>query len=216
MMSQKHSFQIAVLVSGGGTTLKNLIDHRSKGLLHAEIRLVVSSNPEAGGLDFAASAGIESAVFDHRTYSSAQAISEEIFDACRRADIDLVVMGGFLRKLVIPEDFMDRVVNIHPSLIPAYCGKGMYGMRVHAAVVEDRALLSGCTVHFVDNQYDHGPIIAQASLKVGEATPQALQRMVFEKECELYPAVINAIAKGEVTVVGDEVMVKESRTSAFD
>lgn len=89
-------------------------------------------------------------------------------------------------------------------------------MRVHAAVVEEGALLTGCTVHFVDNQYDHGPIIAQASLKVGDATPQALQRMVFEKECELYPAVVNAIATGQVTVTGDEVVVQESPASASD
>ena len=215
-MSQEHPFQIAVLISGGGTTLKNLIDQSSQGRLQAEIRLVISSNPQAGGLNYAATAGIETAVFNHRVYSNAEAISDEIFAACRNAEIDLIVMGGFLRKLVIPEDFTNRVVNIHPSLIPAYCGKGMYGMRVHAAVVEEGALLTGCTVHFVDNQYDHGPIIAQASLKVGDATPQALQRMVFEKECELYPAVVNAIATGQVTVTGDEVVVQESPASASD
>lgn len=215
-MSQEHPFRIAVLISGGGTTLKNLIDQSAQGHLQAEIRLVISSNPQAGGLNYAATAGIEAAVFDHRVYSNAETISDEIFAACRNAEIDLVVMGGFLRKLVIPEDFTNRVVNIHPSLIPAYCGKGMYGMRVHAAVVEEGALLTGCTVHFVDNQYDHGPIIAQASLKVGDATPQALQRMVFEKECELYPAVVNAIATGQVTVTGDEVVVQESPASASD
>lgn len=209
-MSDNSPFQIAVLISGGGTTFKNLVDREAEGTLHAEIRLVISSNPEAGGLQYAATAGIESVVFDHRVFSNAQTISDEIFKACRNAKIDLVVMGGFLRKVAIPDDFINRVVNIHPSLIPAYCGKGMYGMKVHTAVVDAGAPLTGCTVHFVDNQYDHGPIIAQASVKVGDATPQSLQRMVFEKECEIYPAVVNAIAKGQVSVVGDEVVVQGS------
>ena len=116
-------------------------------------------------------------------------------------------MGGFLRKTDIPDDYHCRVVNIHPSLIPAFSGKGMYGMRVHRSVIEAQSLLSGCTVHFVDNQYDHGPIIAQSSLKVEPGTsPEELAGQVFALECELYPQVIEAIAQGQVSVTGDEVV----------
>ena len=209
-MSDTRPFQIAVLISGGGTTLKNLIDLRSTEGLVPQIRLVISSKPTAGGLAFAEQGHIESLVVDHRDYSSAEAISEPIFAACRRADIDLVVMGGFLRKVEVPADFANRVINIHPSLIPAFCGRGMYGMRVHEAVIDQGAAVTGCTVHFVDNQYDHGPVIAQASLVVGNSSPQALQKKVFALECELYPQVLNAIARGEVSVVGDEVLVSSA------
>ena len=209
-MSDTRPFQMAVLISGGGTTLKNLIDLRSTGGLVPQIRLVVSSKPTAGGLTFAKQGNIESMVVDHRAYSSAEAISEPIFAACRQAGIDLVVMGGFLRKVEVPADFANRVINIHPSLIPAFCGRGMYGMRVHEAVINQGAAVTGCTVHFVDNQYDHGPVIAQASLIVGNSSPQALQKKVFALECDLYPQVLNAIARGEVSVVGDEVLVSSA------
>ena len=209
-MSDTRPFQIAVLISGGGTTLKNLIDLRSTEGLVPQIRLVISSKPTAGGLAFAKQGHIESLVVDHRDYSSAEAISEPIFAACRRAGIDLVVMGGFLRKVEVPADFANRVINIHPSLIPAFCGRGMYGMRVHEAVIDQGAAVTGCTVHFVDNQYDHGPVIAQSSLVVGNSSPQDLQKKVFALECELYPQVLNAIARGEVSVVGDEVLVSSA------
>ena len=196
-------FSIAVLISGGGTTLRNLIEKRSKGQLSAYIELVISSSPQAKGLRFADDAGIETVVVDHHQFRKPAEISDQVFSQCRRASIDLVVMGGFLRKVVIPRDFVNRVVNIHPSLIPAFCGAGYYGMRVHEAVIRDGALISGCTVHFVDDQFDHGPIIAQESLQINEnETPQSLASRIFELECELYPRVINAIAEGRIEVHG--------------
>jgi phosphoribosylglycinamide formyltransferase-1 len=206
--SESDPFQIAVLISGGGTTLQNLIEKRRLGKLLPEIRLVVSSRPAAAGLQFASAAGIDCRVFDHRQFFDAVSLSTQVFDACRLANIDLVVMGGFLRQLAIPHDYKNRVVNIHPSLIPAFCGRGMYGLRVHQAVVDARAPVSGCTVHFVDNEYDHGPIIAQKSVAVDGLAAEALQKKVFAAECELYPQVINAIARGEVQVQGDEVIVR--------
>ena len=206
-MTKHPKFKIAVLISGGGTTLRNLIEKRDAGLLDVDIALVISSKPDAGGLQFARQAAIDFEVFDHQEFNKPEAISERIFAACRDAQIDLVVMGGFLRKVVIPDDFANRVVNIHPSLIPAFCGKGMYGMRVHRAVVEKGSPVSGCTVHFVDNQFDHGPIIAQESVSVGDSTAEQLQQLVFLAECDLYPKVIGFIARGEVKVVGDEVVV---------
>lgn len=203
----KSRFTIAVLISGSGTTLRNLISEREAGNLKVDIGLVISSKPDVGGIVFAKNASIPVKTFDHRHYSTAAALSDQIFPACRDALIDLVVMGGFLRKLNIPADFENRVINIHPSMIPAFCGKGMYGIRVHEAVIEKGSMLTGCTVHFVDNQFDHGPIIAQQTVRVNAGdSPQTLAARVFRAECELYPRVINTIASGTIRVVGEEVI----------
>ena len=199
-------FNISVMISGGGTTLKNLIDHYDRGELDAQIVQVISSKPSAGGLQYAADAGIESQVVDHRDYDGVESFSKALFDATRLAGVDLVVMGGFLRRVAVPEDFVNRVINIHPSLIPAFCGKGNYGRRVHQAVVDYGCRVSGCTVHFVDDQYDHGPIIGQQTVQVNaEDSAESLAAKVFDAECELYPQVINAIATGKVKVSGRRV-----------
>ena len=199
-------FNISVMISGGGTTLKNLIERYDHGDLDAQIAQVISNKPDAGGLQYAADAGIDCEVVDHREYDSVESFSKAIFDAARGAGVDLVVMGGFLRRVVIPKDFVNRVINIHPSLIPAFCGKGNYGRRVHQAVVDYGCRVSGCTVHFVDDQYDHGPIIAQSTVEVkAEDSAESLAARVFEAECELYPRVINAIASGKVSTTGRRV-----------
>lgn len=197
--SEIRRLRLAVLISGGGTTLRNLLDWYSAGKLNAEIVLVGSSNPDAGGLRFAEEAGIPSFVVSHKQVRDEQAFSEQIFAACRNARVDYIVLGGFLRKLRIPSDFARRVINIHPSLIPAFAGKGFYGRRVHEAVLRQGCRVSGCTVHFVDDQFDHGPIIDQEAVRVKEDdTPESLAARVFSAECQLYPAVINRIAAGRV------------------
>lgn len=152
---------IAVLISGGGTTLKNLLMHITDHALPAEIKLVVSSADDAKGLRYAEEAGIRTKVIRLQDCDSDQAFGDQIFQACRDCGVQLVVMGGFLKFVPIPADFENQVINIHPGLIPAFCGKGYYGLRVHQAVLDYGAKVSGCTVHFVDNQYDHGPIILQ-------------------------------------------------------
>ncbi len=120
----------------------------------------------------------------------------------------LVVMGGFLKRVTIPEDFTNRVTNIHPALIPAFCGRGYYGHRVHEAVLEYGAKLSGCTVHFADNQYDHGPVILQKAVPVlDDDTPESLAARVFEAECEAYPEALQLIADGRVRVEGRRVRI---------
>jgi phosphoribosylglycinamide formyltransferase-1 len=117
-------------------------------------------------------------------------------------------MGGFLKRLDIPADYANRVVNIHPGLIPAFCGQGFYGHRVHEAVLEYGAKLSGCTVHFADNQYDHGPVILQKAVPVtSDDTPDTLAARVFEAECEAYPEAIQLIAEGRVVLEGRRVRV---------
>jgi phosphoribosylglycinamide formyltransferase-1 len=123
-----------------------------------------------------------------------------MFDAIRRSGARWVIMGGYLEHLLIPNDFENRVVNIHPSLIPAFCGKGMYGLRVHQAAIDFGVKISGCTVHFVDNQYDHGPILLQRACEVLEGdTAETLQKRVFELECEALPEAIARIAMAQGT-----------------
>ena len=200
--------KIAVLISGGGTTLKNLIDRIDAGSLNAEIALVISNNPKAGGLGFASDASIESKVISHKEFDDRESFSADVFDALRASGAELIVMGGFLRQLSIPDDFENRIINIHPSLIPSFCGKGNYGSRVHQGVLDYGCKLTGCTVHFVDDDYDHGPIIAQASVAVEtDDDVKSLAARVFEAECELLPQVINSIAAGKVSVEGRRVNV---------
>lgn len=201
-------FSIAVLISGAGTTLKNLIEKVQSGQLPVSIALVISSNPQAGGLQHAAAANIPALVVDWNAYRDPQPFSQEIFDHCRRTGVNLVVMGGFLKRLVIPNDFENKVVNIHPALIPAFCGQGFYGLRVHQAVLEYGAKITGCTVHFADNIYDHGPIILQKTVPVLEDdTPETLAARVFTAECEAYPEAIRLIAEGRVRVEGRKVRI---------
>lgn len=199
---------IAVLISGGGTTLRNLIECCVAGELDVDIRLVISSSAVAKGLMYADGADIPTAVIRQRDVASPEAFSEAIFAACRESDIDLVVMGGFLKHVTVPADFENRVVNIHPGLIPAFCGKGFYGQHVHQSALDYGVKVSGCTIHFVDNQYDHGPIIHQHVVPVlDDDTPQTLAARVFEAECEAYPHVLQAIAEGRVSVHGRRVRV---------
>lgn len=191
----KSGLPIAVLISGGGTTLKNLIDRQKAGELSIDFRLVISSRKEAKGLQFAHQDGIPSEVLRRKDFSDGESHSEKIFEAIRTSGARLVVMGGYLEHLLIPEDFTNRVINIHPSLIPAFCGQGMYGLRVHQAAIDFGVKITGCTVHFVDNQYDHGPILYQASCPVLHSdTSESLQQRVFELEREALPAVLQELA----------------------
>jgi formyltetrahydrofolate-dependent phosphoribosylglycinamide formyltransferase len=197
-----------VLISGGGTTLRNLIEKTRAGSLCVEIALVLSSNPNAGGLRFAEEAGIPATVVERKEFDSQDRFSEAIFARCRAAAVQWVVLGGFLKQLTIPEDYCHRVVNIHPALIPAFCGKGFYGHHVHEAVLAYGAKLSGCTVHFVDNHFDHGPVILQKAVPVAEDdTPETLAARVFQAECEAYPEVLRLIAAGRIRVEGRRVRI---------
>jgi formyltetrahydrofolate-dependent phosphoribosylglycinamide formyltransferase len=200
--------KVAVLISGGGTTLRNLLQCIERGELPLDIRLVVSSSGLARGLEFARAAGLKTLAVEPREQPGVDRFSRAIFDACRAADVDLVVMGGFLKLVRIPDDFAGRVVNIHPSLIPKYCGRGYYGARVHEAVITAGETQSGCTVHFVDEQYDHGPVILQRRVPVLEDdTPETLAARVFAAECEAYPEALRMLAAGRVKLVGDRVEI---------
>jgi phosphoribosylglycinamide formyltransferase-1 len=191
--------RLAVLISGGGTTLRNLIEKIAKSQLNAKIELVISSSAKARGLNFAREAGIPTLIVPQSKSQSPAEFSEATFSPCRLAGVHLVVMGGYLKHVLIPADFAGRVVNIHPALLPNFGGAGFYGHHVHEAVLESGARLSGCTVHFVDNEYDHGPIILQKTVPVlDDDTPDSLAARVFTAECEAYPEALRMIARGEV------------------
>lgn len=183
--------KIAVLVSGSGRSLENLCERIAQGSLAAQIRLVISNRADAYALTRAQQHAIPTRVIDAGRKLDPQAFSAEVFAACEAAGAELVVCAGFLRLLVIPPAWEGRVLNIHPSLLPAFGGKGSYGDKVHAAVLARGCQYSGCTVHYVTNEYDAGPILLQ---RVVEVLPgddvHTLAARVFAAECEALPAAI--------------------------
>jgi formyltetrahydrofolate-dependent phosphoribosylglycinamide formyltransferase len=182
--------RLAVLLSGSGRTLDNLLDRSASGRLAATIERVVSSREDVRGVRIAEAAGIPVSVVSPRGVAVAD-FSEAIFDACELCRPDLVVMAGFLHLVRIPSRFAGRVINIHPSLLPAFGGKGFHGMHVHRAVIERGCTLSGCTVHFVDDEYDHGRILLQKAVPVlPDDSPDSLAVRVFAAECEALPEAI--------------------------
>ncbi len=200
--------RIAVLISGTGRSLDNMLKRIAAGQLHCDIRLVISSTPDARGLQFAERAAVPAAVFQRRDFPSQDDYSRTVFERVREARVDLVALAGFLKQLTIPDDFAGRVVNIHPALVPSFCGKGFYGHHVHEAVLAYGVKLSGCTVHFVDNHYDHGPVILQMAVPVlDDDTADTLADRVFAAECEAYPKALQLIAEGRVRVEGRRVRI---------
>jgi formyltetrahydrofolate-dependent phosphoribosylglycinamide formyltransferase len=199
---------IAVLISGSGRSLKNLIQRIEAGTLNATIRVVISSNLKAGGLEFARAAGIPTHIVQRNQVRNDGEFSHEIFAPILASGVKLVVMAGFIKLLPIPSEFENRVINIHPALIPSFCGQGFYGHHVHEAVIKAKSKTSGCTVHFVDNEYDHGPIILQRTVPVQRTdTPDELAERVFAAELEALPAAIELIAAGRVKVDGQQVTI---------
>lgn len=206
--------KLAVLISGSGRTLKSFIDLAVAGELPIDIRLVVSSTAKASGLQHAVRADIPTTVVRRNQFAAGpvgdKPYGDAVFAACREAGIDLVAMAGFLKLAPVPDDFAGRVVNIHPALLPAFGGAGMYGHRVHQAVLDAGEKVSGCSVHFVDNQYDHGPIIYQQQVPVQEGdTADTLADRVFAAEKHAYPHVLRLLAEGRVTLSGGQVTITE-------
>ena len=198
--------RLVVLISGGGTTLTNLVAKIRAGELSAEIPLVIASRADCGGVEKSRAAGIACDVISRRDHASTETFSAAIFERCRAVQADLVICGGFLVLLRIPPDFQLRVMNIHPALIPSFCGKGLHGEKVHEAVLARGCKVSGCTVHFVDDHYDHGPIIVQRTVPVlDDDTPATLAARIFEQECLAYPEAIRLFAEGRLEVEGQRV-----------
>jgi phosphoribosylglycinamide formyltransferase 1 len=199
--------RLAVCVSGEGTTLQNLIDLIQARRMQATIVQVVASKPRIGAIPRAEAARIPLALAI-RGAKSSSAFSASVFDPIRRQGADLVILAGFLALVDIPHDYRGRVINIHPSLIPAFSGKGFHGKAVHQAVLDYGVKVSGCTVHFADDQYDSGPIILQRAVPVLEDdTPATLAERVFEAECQALPEAIALYAAGRLKVEGRRVHV---------
>ena len=197
--------RLVALVSGGGTTLQNLIDKIADGRLAARISGVVSSRADVLGVERAKRAGLPVEVVSRQPASG---FADRVWAAVRAFDPQLVCLAGWLHLLPIPPDFRHRVLNIHPSLLPAFGGKGMYGRHVHEAVLACGAKVTGCTVHFADDTYDTGPILVQRCVPVKEGDdPDTLAARVFQAECEAYPEAIDLLAAGRVTVQGRRVMI---------
>ena len=201
--------KVAVLLSGSGTTLQNFIDHIDRGELDVTIACVVSSRKKAYGLERARKRGIPAIAVHRKDYENLADFNRDIWDAIREHEADLVVLAGFMSLLDIPDDYLGRIINIHPALIPAFCGKGMYGHHVHEAVLEYGVKLTGVTVHFADAEYDHGPIILQDTVPVLEDdTPDTLAERVLVKERELYPKAIQLFAEGRLHLEGRRVRIR--------
>lgn len=191
--------RLAVLLTGSGTTLENLFAQREAGRLPADIVFVIASRADAYGLKRAEKHGVPSAVIERKKFILPEEFSEAIFAALEPHKPDLVCLAGFLSLLQIPPAYQHRVINIHPALLPSFGGKGYYGNKVHEAVLAQGCKVTGCTVHFVDNEYDHGPIIAQRAVEVREGdTVETLAERVQEAEREVYPEVIRLYAAGRL------------------
>lgn len=200
--------KLGVLVSGSGRTLQNLIDQIAAGNLAAKIVLVVGSRPGLLGIERAARASIANFIVDRTQIRDLQEYSHQVFQLCDDAGVDLVCLAGWLTLLDIPVRYAGRVMNIHPALLPSFGGRGMYGHRVHEAVLAHGCKVSGCTVHFVDNEYDAGPIILQRPCPVLEDdTPETLAARVFEQELIAYPEAIRLYQQGRLRIDGRRVRI---------
>jgi formyltetrahydrofolate-dependent phosphoribosylglycinamide formyltransferase len=207
--------RLAVLLSGSGTTLQNLLDRIADGSLVAQIAVVVGSRPDAFGLERARRAGIPALTVPRKEHRDSNRFNDALHDAIEPYDVDLVVLAGFLSLFQPRARYAGRVLNIHPALIPAFCGTGFYGDKVHRAVIESGAKISGCTVHFADDQYDHGPIILQKAVPVLEDdTPDSLAARVHAVENEIYPEAIRLWAAGRLRIEGRRVRILPPAGSA--
>ena len=204
--------RMAVLLSGSGTTLENFFERIEDGSLPAEVVCVVSSLSKAYGLERARGRGVPTAVCVRKRSGSVREYSEAVFAEIDRHSPDLVCLAGFMVLIEIPERYAGRVMNVHPALIPSFCGDGMYGHFVHEAVIERGVRVTGCTVHFVDNEYDHGPIILQRAVEVmDDDTPDSLAERVQAAEREAYPEAVRLYAGGRLIIEGDRVLVSGER-----
>ena len=206
--------KIAVCVSGGGTNLQAIMDAIENGTItNAEVKVVISNNKNAYALERAKNHGIENLCISPKDYPSREAFNETFLEKLDSYEVDLVVLAGFL--VVIPpkmiETYRNRIINIHPSLIPSFCGAGYYGLKVHEGVLSRGVKVTGATVHFVDEGTDTGPIILQKAVEVEQDdTPEILQRRVMEQaEWIIMPKAIDLIANGRVSVVDGRVRIED-------
>jgi phosphoribosylglycinamide formyltransferase-1 len=205
----KKRIRLGILISGSGRTMLNIHDAIQRGELNAGIALVVSSLSAVVGVDRARDAGLPLKIIRKKDCADIDAFSGQIVEALDAAQVDLVVQGGWLCLWKIPPQYENRVMNIHPALLPCFGGQGMWGHHVHEAVLAAGCKVSGCTVHFCTSEYDEGPIIVQRTCPVqDDDTPDTLADRVFEQECLAYPEAIRFFAEGRLQVEGNRVRIK--------
>jgi len=211
---QKH-LRLGVLLSGGGRTLLNILDCIKRGELNAEVAVVISSRSTVKGVERAKNAGLNVEIIRKKDYPDIDALSNRIEEKLAAADVDLVIQAGWLCLWKIPERYENRVMNIHPALLPAFGGRGMWGRHVHEAVLSAGCKVSGCTVHFCTNEYDKGAIILQRCCPVEEGDDAGtLAGRVFEQECTAYPTAIRLFAQARIQVENNrtKILPDKSRT----
>lgn len=200
---------IGILLSGSGTTFENICAHIDDGTLNAQIAVVVSSRKDAYGLVRARKRSIPECVVSSSQCTNPE-FSSKITRVLKEYNVDLIVMAGFMCFYDIPPEFEYKVLNVHPALLPAFGGQGMYGEHVHRAVLEYGAKITGCTVHFVHGEYDSGPVIMQAPVEVAQNdTPESLAHRVQEMERSIYPRAIDLACSGRLSVRGRRVFITE-------
>lgn len=214
MLNESRKMRIGVLVSGGGTNLQALIDAEKRGELgNGTISLVISSKPDVYALERAKNNGIESLVLSRKEYDSIADYSKSLADVLEAAAIDLVVLAGFLTIFdeQLYERFKNKIINVHPALIPSFCGKGYYGLHVHEAALNKGVRVSGATVHIVTPECDAGPIILQKAVEVKQDdTPETLQRRIMEEaEWKILPLAVKLFCDGKITVTDNRVHIKD-------
>ncbi|MHB9131807.1 MAG: phosphoribosylglycinamide formyltransferase [Armatimonadota bacterium] len=211
----KRITRIGALASGGGSNLQAVMDEINAGNIAGQVVLVISDNPDAYALQRAAQAGIDTAVIRPRDYPSREAFSQALAECLQAADVELVLMAGFMRMVTTEfvSAFPGRIMNIHPALIPSFCGPGFYGHHVHEAVLQYGAKVSGCTVHFVEEVVDGGPIIVQHAVPVLEDdTPDTLAARVLVEEHQAYPEAVRLFCAGRLRIEGRLVRVLPALT----
>ncbi len=206
--------KIAVLVSGGGTNLQTLIDAEKKGEIKGgKLALVVSSREDAFALERAKIADVKAFALPRKNYENAEDYSKELVKILKEHEIDFVVLAGFMTIFTktFTKEYENKIINVHPALIPSFCGKGFYGLHVHEGALKRGVKLTGATVHFVNEECDGGPIILQKAVEVkGDDTPETLQKRVMEEaEWKLLPKAVSLFCEGRLSVEGSRVIIKE-------
>ena len=208
-VQNKEPIRLGVLISGGGRTLMNILEYIKQGQLNAEVAVVISSLSTVAGVERAKNAGLDVKIIRKKDCPDIDEFSKHLEEELVAANVDLVVQAGWLCLWKIPARFENRVMNIHPALLPSFGGQDMWGHHVHEAVLAAGCKVSGCTVHFCTNEYDEGPIIVQRACEVKDNdTPDTLAARVFEQECIAYPKAIRLFAEGKILVQNGKVRMK--------
>ena len=211
-MSQKESgFKITVFASGTGSNFKSIVDAIDDGTLKAEVAGVISNNPDAGAIEFAKNRCFNWAIVNKKRYPDTEEHDNKLMSLLQEWKTDLIVLAGYMKKIPtgIVAKFKNKILNIHPALLPSFGGKGMYGMRVHETVIDYGVKYSGVTVHLVDNEFDSGPIVLQQTVPVfDDDTPEKLQKRILIEEHKIYKKAIQLFAENRIEISGRRVIAK--------